>query len=279
MDKKNNKWLIAILVLVILGLVGYIIYDKVIINKESENEPVKVEETKEPTLEQPNYDLSNIPDVSSTCTFEFTLDEYNSFLTNRVNQDNSKYNCESELYKYVIKDVILDNVKQDVQLVSGKMSYLQESNNKSKTGIYVNGIKHELLNETALVYLSNHQNMLFVNVDSGTSMTGYVNVLAFDKKGNMKYNLGETLKKEQITDVNAKTPQTKILSSQSILRGSVKIDDSSIKFNTYTTEGDTCINNYRGSTYSVSYTNDSFEKPAYQTGWTFDNDNCAEATN
>ena len=62
-EKKNNKglvWLIVVLIILVLGLVGYIVYDKVL-----KEEPKKVEQSKEETEEidkqiQLNKKYSNI---------------------------------------------------------------------------------------------------------------------------------------------------------------------------------------------------------------------------
>ena len=45
-EKKNNTWLIVLLILVILGLVGYIVYDKVLSN-ESKTKCTEVDEEKQ----------------------------------------------------------------------------------------------------------------------------------------------------------------------------------------------------------------------------------------
>ena len=289
--KKGTGKTVAIVILIILllGALGYIAYDKVIM-KETE-EPEKTEKKVEDnTLKEPNYDLSNIPQTSSQCTSEFTLSEYNKLVENLngtdENADNiEKHECESELYKFIIKDVVLDNTKQNVQLVGGSMNYLYPNGSDNvtelnKTGIYLNGVKHEELNDMTLVYLDIHKNMLFAVTD--TSVLGNVNVLAFDKNGTEKYNLNKVLEQEQITDPNSNKDDqyTKIVNKQSILRGSVKIDDNAIKFKTYTTGGSTCINGYRGSIYAIKYNANNFEKPIYENGWRYDDsDNCTEVFN
>ena len=292
-NKKNGKGLISvvvILVLLVLGFGGYIVYDKVF-NKETK-EPEKTEtKVEDNTLKEPSYDLSNVPQTSAQCTSEFTLDEYYKLVENvngtDENLDNiDKHECDTELYKFIIKDVILDNIKQDVQLVGGSLSYLYPNGSdniaeQNKVGVWINGVKHGQLDDMTLVYLSTHQNMLFVVTDAGTSVLGNVNVIAVDKNGTEKYNLDTVLDQEQIIDPNAEknTSYTKV-NKQSILRGSVKVEDGAIRFKTYTTQGSTCINRYRGSLYAVKYSNGKFEKPIYENGWKYDNsDNCTEAFN
>ena len=292
-NKKNGKGLISvvvILVLLVLGFGGYIVYDKVF-NKETK-EPEKTEtKVEDNTLKEPSYDLSNVPQTSAQCTSEFTLDEYYKLVENvngtDENLDNiEKHECDTELYKFIIKDVVLDNTKQDVQLVGGSLSYLYPNGSdniaeQNKVGVWINGVKHSQLDDMTLVYLSTHQNMLFVVIDAGTSVLGNVNVIAVDKNGIEKYNLDTVLDQEQIIDPNAEknTSYTKV-NRQSILRGSVKVDDNAIRFKTYTTQGSACINGYRGSLYAVKYSNGKFEKPTYENGWKYDNsDNCTEAFN
>lgn len=290
MEKKSTGKTVAIviLILMILGLGGYIAYDKLLTKETKEAEQTEATENKaeDNSLKEPKYDLSNVPQTSSQCTSEFTLSEYNKLIENLNNTDGNvdtidKYVCDSELYKFIIKDIILDNVKQDVQLVSGYMSYLYENGNvditnKNKTGIYVNGVKHESLNSQTLVYLDIHKNMLFTVTDAGTSVLGNVNVLAFDKNGTEKYNLNKVLEQEKITDPNFGS-----VNPNTIYRGTVKIDDTAIRFNvTGESAGSTCINGYRGATYIVKYNNGIFEKPAYEKGFRFGtDDNCTQEFN
>lgn len=111
--KLYTKFLviIIILLLVVFGLSGYIIYDKVLSSAKMETD--KVEKTDDDSEdmgkieEEKAIDLSSIPNVESECTFEFTTINYNSFDNKTRHND---VNCGGR-YKYIINDIVVDGKK------------------------------------------------------------------------------------------------------------------------------------------------------------------------
>lgn len=82
--------------------------------------------------------------------------------------------------------------------------------------------------------------MLFIYVDGGTYITGYTQIIAFDKNGEEKYNLNDHL----------------FGISESINRNTVKITDNVITFSTVASDGFS-----KGSDYAINFSNGIFEEP------------------
>lgn len=139
---------------------------------------------------------------------------YNSF------QNKQRFNdsvCESS-YKYVITDAMVEGKKIDVQVIGGEN--VSQVDNK-KVDLYINGVNVESktsINGIGLEYLGVHDNMLFTHLDGGSYVTGYTQILAFDKNGKVKYSLRD----------NQSVVATNIIS-----RPSVKILDGTITFSTH----------------------------------------------
>lgn len=236
---------IIILCLLVCGLGGFIVYDKVLSPASKNTE--KVEDTnkeekeskKEETETEKPVDLSNVPVVDSACTFEYTMSGYNSY------EDKYRFKDESAClakYKYVITDAVVEGKRVDVQVVGGE----KYDPYPSKTlDFYINGVKVESLDGNGgmgLKYIGVHDNVLLTHLDGGTYVTGYTQILAFDKNGNTKYNL----QKDQ-----------NVVSTGAISRPSIIIDTNTIKFNTHVdTAGAPIVTNY-----AITFSNGVFSQP------------------
>lgn len=245
--KSNRKYVIIIIILSILlcGLGGFIIYDKVLSpnNKEIVDDKNATKENEEGNKnvetevdEETPVDLSNVPVVDSSCTFEYTMADYNNY--------DDKYRIKDTVcaanYKYVITDVMVDGKKVDVQVVGGQKLSPSPT---TTIDLYVNGVNVESNGLPAggigLKYIGVHDNMLFTHLDGGTYITGYTQVLAFNKNGEIKYNLA----KDQ-SDV----------STNAIDRSNIKIIDGAISFSTY-------VDFSTASNYVINYSNGVFSRP------------------
>lgn len=245
--KSNRKYVVIIIILSILlcGLGGFIIYDKVLSpnNKEIVDDKDATKENEEGNEnvetevdEETSVDLSNVPVTDASCTFEYTMADYN----NLKNKSRYRETC-YETYKYIINDVIVDDKKVDVTILDGQAGVISEND----SGLYINGTRVESLYsgyELNVEELSVHNNMLFVHIDGGTYVTGYTQVLAFNKNGEIKYNLA----KDQ-SDV----------STDIIHRETLKIIDGAITFSTYMDSASGPVT----SNYVINYSNGVFSRP------------------
>lgn len=243
----NSKYIAIIIVLCLLvcGLGGFIVYDKVLspTNKTTENteDITKKDDTNKEDISEEKeevVDLSNVPVVDSACTFEYTMASYNSFQNKQRFNDNV---CGSS-YKYVITDAMVEGKKIDVQVIGGE----NESQVDNKTvDLYINGVNVESktsINGIGLEYAGVHDNMLFTHLDGRSYVTGYTQILAFDKNGKVKYSLRD----------NQSVVATNIIS-----RPSVKILDGTITFSTHvdTSPSPTTTN------YVITFSNGVFSDP------------------
>lgn len=253
---KKTKIVIAILVLLVLVLGGYIVYEKVLDNKV--DEPIKTEKKKvkiEKKEQQPKWDLSAVPETEAACTYNTTIDEVNNLRGNNIEQ------CQDKLTKYIVNNVKIDGIEQNIQIVIYEDIY----NDKAEqflplTGLYLNGKKVcSLAGFFGWATLSIHDNMLFAHIDSGSDTTGYVNILVFDKMGKEVYNLENSLKKSKIVEPISSVPN-KVMTVNDIVRSSINIADGEFTFKSFMTKGDVCVNGYRGSIYKVTYDGTNFSE-------------------
>lgn len=278
-QNKKSKILIVILVILVLGLAGYIVYDKVIVKeKEEVKKEERTEEPKKEEIIQSEWDLSAVPKTEEACTYNINLADLSS---NSQDIREVKKLCEGKLTKYIVDDVKVDGIKQDVEVLSYMYADGIDTAPLDKlSGLYLNGKRvSQTISFNTWLKLSIHNNMLFVVIDGGTSVTGYVNVLAFDKMGKEVYNLETDLKQSNIIEPISSEPN-KMVTVQDISRiDSVNINDGEFTFNSYMTQGFPCVNGYRGSTYKVTYDNTNFGKITRIGGWKLDNDSCTESYN
>lgn len=277
---KNKKiWLLflflILIILIILILGGYIIYIKTTsVSNGKVTDSTKAEKNTKDKVVQKKWDLSLVPTVGDSCTFRVTKDELNS---------KNLSVCDGKLTKYVVTDVVVDNIIQDVQLIYYDNQGENSDDLKSKSGMYLDGKRvfdgFNVPSGMIWVNVYIHNNLLFALIDGGTSITGYVNILSFDKNGSLVYNLSEALQKENVTSEYSSN-SNQVVSTGDILRdGSFVITDNKISFKSYMSQGVPCINGYRGSIYTIDYKGTKFGKITSAGGWNFDNDNCSEAFN
>ena len=246
--KKSGKGkyiaIIAVLCLLVCGLGGFIVYDKVLSPASKNTE--KVEDTnkeeneskEEETEKEEVVDLSKIPSVDSSCTFEFKMSDYNAF----NKKDRYGLDCSSK-YKYIITDANVAGNNIDVQVIGEELA---DPIFRENIELYINGVKVEsgelASGSISLKYIGVHDNMLFTHLDGGTYITGYTQILAFDKSGNVIYNLG----KDQ-----------SVVATNIISRPSVKILDGTITFSTHVDTSPIPTN----TSYAITFANGVFTAP------------------
>ena len=232
--KREDKQMILIYTLIFILIVLIILLTKTVINSIPKEEPKK---KAAPTQKM---DISPYPQVNEECTFDVTLNEYNSLTT---------AGCEDGYTRYNITDVNINDNNLKVSIVYSDKGQL-------KTGLFINDKKYISNIETvAKIKFGIFDNKLFILNMSIND----INALAFNSSGIELFNLKTTLEKEKITDLST---------------GDTTISTSTLNPNTFIfTEGiiefDSISNNCQngektsGSHYKVTYTNESFEKPEF----------------
>jgi len=274
-EKKGfTKIITIILLLVIIALLVLVVFKTKELKDENKKLNEEINELQNQKIEKeeesnPVYDLSKIPTTSDACTFNVTMEQAGDFAYMSQNA------CENELTKFIVSNVALGGVEQDLQIVKRPSDDVK---NKSVAGVYVNGNYFEVPADTMSIFpVSIHNNLLFVEANSGTSVTGYVNLLVFNKKGTNIYNLESQLQKEQIKENIANEKGTMVTVYDISRTGggnNIKITDSDITFKSYMTLGNGCVDGYRGTTYKVTYSGETFSDIKNVGGWKGENDTC-----
>ncbi len=240
---KMKMVIIYVLIFIILGLVGYLIYFSL-------NQNTKTEE-KKPAPEQPKV-TERMAKVAASCTFDVNLSEFGEMLN-----DSTKL-CDG-LNKYNISGITLDGKEQKIVVI------YNNGTSANKTGIYLNDQK--IISKAS----TNNQNILGVFdsklfILSKGQSSG--NVEVYNGQGISVYNLSETLSRVQINDaafieINKTNPTfNSILSIQNIDMNSFSFAEGEFTFSSDTKLG--CNGYaYKGSSYKVTYKGNSFEAPAF----------------
>lgn len=187
--------------------------------------------------------------------------------------------CAGKLTKYIVNDVTVDGINQNVQILSYDYKEGLDSSSwdslSNLSGLYLNGKQvHKTLafQEWAKLYV--HGDVLVAHIDGGTDVCGYVNILAFDKMGKEVYNLENDLKQSNIIEPISSNSNS-VVTVNDILRSDVSISDNEITFKSFMTQGSTCVNGYRGSVYKITYNGTNFGQITRIDNWkSGDNDNC-----
>ena len=200
-------------------------------DKNDEQEVVNNNDTSVKNEQDESVDLAK-------CTFKFTMSEYNAF----TKKDRYGLDCSSK-YKYIITDANVAGNNIDVQVIGEELA---DPIFRENIELYINGVKVEsselASGSISLKYIGVHDNMLFTHLDGGTYITGYTQILAFDKSGNVKYNLG----KDQ-----------SVVATNIISRPSVKILDGTITFSTHVDTSPIPTN----TSYAITFANGVFSQP------------------
>lgn len=170
-EKKNNKgliWLIVILIILVLGLIGYIVYDKVLLE---DKEPINNENTttniKENDAMQNAEESINKEDYNDIKTFEITLNDNSCVsLTEKQYYDYSPY-------KVNVKIMNTDNKIMKYEYISSQEFEIEYYNSKK--------IKEKENYEPLLSYICNYSNY-FITTE-GWEGTPYNKII--DEEGNI----------------------------------------------------------------------------------------------
>ncbi len=246
-ELKGDKFKIAliyVLIFIIIGLIGYLIYFVVTQNKEEDTE-----KSKNKTSE--NNETS---EIASQCTFNMTITEFNTL-------DKSTLPLCTGLNKLMLTDVVLDGVSKPIYVL-----YSSSGGQIEQTGIYLES--NRLVSGSSSEYknvLGIFDNKLFVLASNLTA----TNVLAFDNTLTKIYDLDAVLKANKLTDpafaeinkLNSNLETT--LTSAYLDRNSMVFTNGSFTFNS--TAGAACVQGQtvKGSSYKVTYNGNSFEIPQF----------------
>ena len=236
--EKIRVIIIYFLVLVIIGLVGYLIY---FIYDQNNNLKSKDSDSKVD---------ADTEEITDACTFDVTLAEFNEIYDNTVALEL----C-TGYSKLNISDIVLNDNPIDVYAIY----YNKSDEEVIKSGIYMNdnqitsGLTLDNKNKTVI-----NDNMLFIKVEN---ILGN-NLVVFDESGNQVYDLSSTLASLKFEDpVLAELAKTNeninpTLSIDIVDKDSYNFTSGAFTFNTIYLD-----TKQKGSTYTVTYNDSKFENP------------------
>ena len=241
---KGEKFKIALiylLLLVIVGLIGAMIW--LIINSDKTSTS-----SKEPVPEENQ--------ISEKCTFDFTLTEYSYVINRQTSEICGGYN------KFNITNVVLNGEHQNISIIYNNGTV---DSTDTRTGIYIDDnriIRHASLNY--LNTLSVFDNKLFV-LSIGDENS---NLVVYNSLGKKVYDLASELKSNEFTDnIFVELAKTNPNLNTTITQDS--IDPNGYTFNNnsfnFTTKADVdcTTNQYNGSVYRVDFNKEEFSKPQF----------------
>ncbi len=244
--ERVKVFIVYLLILVIIGLIGYLIY--FVINFSSPSE-----------TESHDKKASVTNDVSDSCTLDSSIEEYNKIL-----DGNSSLNLCDGLNRIVLSDVTMEGEKQSLEIL-----YQNGKSSNDSGYMKFNGFK--ILSKVSSIYGSTlivFDNKLFV-IERNDE---YVNILAYTKDGNNVFNLKDTLEASNISDPAfvelAKSGYSNtVLDYNHIDKDSVRLGSDSITFNSDSKTA--CqAGSFKGSTYVIKFTGNTFGNPVYTQGVT-----------
>ncbi len=240
--------IVYILMFVILCLVGYLIYFSINLNKDSKE---KIEDSS-------NKQTEETVEISENCTFNISLSQLSSL----ENNPNALSLCVG-YNKLILDGVILSGNPQDIYLNYYNGTLAEPSD---ILGVYLNNKKIITgASYDTKVVAGVFDNLLFIKT---ISLEGN-NVRVFNEDGRKIYDLETALGKAKIQDPVltelAKTDQTigTIVNIKNITSGGFSFTNGSFTFNTDTMGQCSAGQLYRGSTYKVTYADETFNPPAF----------------
>lgn len=244
---KAKIIIVYILMFIILCLVGYLIYFAINLNKDTKEDkkdtPTKTEEKTE---------------ISDSCIFNISLGELASLEGN----SGSLSLC-AGYNKLTLDNIVLDGKTQNVYLNYYNGTLAEQDN---ILGVYINdkkvvvGASYDTKNVVGVF-----DNLLFIKTISPEGS----NVRVFNSNGRKVYDLESALSKAKIQDPVftelAKTDTTigKVVNTKNINSGSFAFTNGVFTFNTDTMAGCNPGQVYKGSTYKVTYTGETFSNPTF----------------
>jgi len=235
--QKIRVIIIYILVMVIILLVGYLIVNFFMNNKEV-------------TKEKPH----DTEDIMSQCIFTITRNDYVSIIGGNTS------NICGGLNKFIINDIILDGTPLDVEV-----RYYNGTTNDNDSGMYINGkriIKGASNSVKNNIGIFDNKLFIFSNDNKKP------NVVVYDKNGNKVYDLETALSKTNISDPAfvelAKTNNNLdvTVKNSSINSSSFTFGPTEFVFST-AAKGECTPGTNIGSTYKVAFSGDNFTAPEF----------------
>lgn len=220
-----KKIIMYILVIVIVFLMSYLIYFVITYKPDKTTNNLDKSTTKEITPKQ------------EICKRQISLEEFNNY--------------NSIICELTISDLKINN--QDIIIKYGT----------SDEGIYIGN--NQIINtadskyKNTLYYVDNKLFILSTN-------NAYTDITALDNTGTQVFNLNNTLRTSNITDKTFESLKQTIPSLNTILDythidpKSVNISQGNITFNSFALKNCTKGSN-NGTSYTISYTNNTFNNP------------------
>lgn len=235
MERENKK---VSMIYVLTGIVILLIIYLVLFVYKTLNPEVQ---------EKNNSNIVTMPQVSSSCTFNMTVSDFNN-----INNNNSL--C-SSLNKINLTDAILNGKNLNVVIYYSNV-YINGA------GIYINDELALFDNVLKLHKIGIFDNKLFITDFSETE----ANFVVYDETGENVYSLKDALNSLQIVDSAFKAMNNNaFLSISNLDPNSFVFENGKISFNS--TIG-SCANGISGSNYSIVYKGNTFESPTYITNVT-----------
>ena len=226
---KSGKSVYVLYLLIILIIVLLVILTK----NTLKNAPKKTIDESAP-IEK--LEIKTYPDVNDECTFSVSYLEYGNI---------TKAGCTGGYTRYDINDVILDGNNL-------KASVIYSDKEGNKTGVYVD-------DHIVIKKVDNIANIKFGVFDSKLFIydKSIPNVLVFNSKGKIVYDLNKYLNKNKVKDLSTGDTyiKTKYLDENSFI-----FKDGSFEFNAITNN---CSAGSKGSHYIIKYSKEKFEKPEF----------------
>lgn len=194
-DVKGVIWLIVILIVIILGMIGYIIYDKVFLNDNPQNNNTTSTTTKPKENVPGTVDI--VDDLSEYSLLYWNYEEiYNYYF--KMNDNETKINID----KY-FKDVKVDNKKLYWNIDNQWISDKNIVDNVMYFNMAIGPLGDEyfiVVTETSKIYFITFENICFYCEEDGET-TSYIS-LTNELYSNFKYN--EIIANGKIDKVSAK---------------------------------------------------------------------------
>ncbi len=238
--EKIRLVIIYILIAVIIGLVGYLIYNFFINKDEEKTSPATVTE--------------NV--ITEDCTFDVTSGDYSAIINGQTSNICGGFN------KFTINDVVLDGKNIDVSVIYYNGNITSDDD---RTGMYIDD-KRVVKNASKdyLNHIGVFDNKLFIFSPND----GKPNVVVYNSLGERVYDLETALAQAKITDpafaeiAKTNTSLDTTLKNSSINSSSFNFGPTGFTFNT-NGKSECQAGEIIGSTYNVAFSGNNFVAPQF----------------
>ncbi len=241
--EKARLIIIYILIAVIIGLVGYLIYN-FFMNTNDENDDIT--------------DPAAITDsiITEDCTFEVTSNDYSTIINGQTSNICGGFN------KLVINDIVLDGKNMDVSVIYYNGDSINGNNN---AGFYIDD-KRVVKNASKkfVNHIGVFDNKLFIFSPND----GKPNVVVYNSLGERIYDLETALAQAKISDpaftelAKTNTSLDTTLKNSSINSATFNFEPTGFTFST-DAKNECKVGEIIGSTYSVAFSGNDFTLPQF----------------